>query len=44
LPVDGTIDDQLQDINDDENYDENEDDMITRTFVSLPSNVIMGYS
>jgi len=35
LPVDGTINNQLQDINDDENYDENKDDVITRTFVPL---------
>ena len=37
LPVDDTIDDQLQVINDDKNYDENENDVIKCTFVSLPS-------
>ncbi|PKK75534.1 hypothetical protein RhiirC2_863195 [Rhizophagus irregularis] len=36
LPINGTIDDQLQDINEDVDYDENEDDVITRTFVPLP--------
>ncbi|EXX53883.1 hypothetical protein RirG_239720 [Rhizophagus irregularis DAOM 197198w] len=36
LPIDGTIDDQLQDINEDIDYDESEDDVITRTFVPLP--------
>uniref|UniRef100_U9SRZ5 DUF6570 domain-containing protein n=1 Tax=Rhizophagus irregularis (strain DAOM 181602 / DAOM 197198 / MUCL 43194) TaxID=747089 RepID=U9SRZ5_RHIID len=36
LPIDGTINDQLQDINEDINYDESEDDVITRTFVPLP--------
>ena len=36
LPLDGTIDDQLRDINDDDDYDENEDDVITCTFVPLP--------
>ncbi|CAB4437360.1 unnamed protein product [Rhizophagus irregularis] len=36
LPIDGIINDQLQDINDDVDYDENEDDVITHTFVPLP--------
>ncbi|PKC50801.1 hypothetical protein RhiirA1_485314, partial [Rhizophagus irregularis] len=36
LPIDGTIDDQLQDINEDIDYDESKDNVITRTFVPLP--------
>ncbi|CAB4420703.1 unnamed protein product [Rhizophagus irregularis] len=36
LPIDGTIDDQLQDINEDIDYDESENDVITRTFIPFP--------
>ncbi|EXX66670.1 hypothetical protein RirG_121580 [Rhizophagus irregularis DAOM 197198w] len=35
LPIDGTIDDQLQDINEDIDYDESENDVITHTFILL---------
>ena len=35
LPLDGTIDDQLQHINDDNNSTESEDDVITRIFVPI---------